>query len=172
MFWRYQSVAALRKCSCREFRDFILHSCKIPQYQQRFLNSALSTKAAWRKQRLSGDEVPTCSWPQHVPSAQHCPAARSPHRSRLFWCHPHPFQGSSRQPAPGAPHPIGAQADGWEQNQGNTLQGSGMGGGGQKDGGSRMGGGGMGSAGQRDSRMRSKGMGSAGWEAATQGTVQ
>lgn len=39
-----------QKMQLWEFRDFILHVCEIPQYQQRFLNSAPSTNAAQGKQ--------------------------------------------------------------------------------------------------------------------------
>lgn len=42
-----------QKIQLWEFRDFILHVCEILQYQQRFLNSAPSTKAAQGKQWLS-----------------------------------------------------------------------------------------------------------------------
>lgn len=38
-----------QKMQLWEFRVFILHVCEIPQYQQRFLNSALSTKAVQGK---------------------------------------------------------------------------------------------------------------------------
>lgn len=57
-----------QKMQLWEFRDFILHVCEIPQYQQRFLNSAPSTKAAQGKaMALQGQQLlPQSPWlPQH-----------------------------------------------------------------------------------------------------------